>query len=72
MIIHEKQQSTVRSILERLRKERGLKQKQVAAGIGICEKTYSAKEQGRADLSTDEIRALCQFYQIKSMVLLGI
>jgi len=72
MIITEKSRNVIGFRLANLRKQKGLKQKEVAAALGICQKTYSAKEQGRAELSNTEIIGICRFYEIASPTLLGI
>ena len=59
------------NIIRALRQEKGLKQRQVAAHLGIDRSTYAYYESGRSRLTIDLVIKLAHFYQVRYAVLLG-
>ena len=57
--------------IRKLRKERGLTQKQVADHLQIDRSTYAYYESGRTRINIDVIIKLAQFYQVRYAALLG-
>ena len=57
--------------IRKLRKEKGLTQRQVADYLQIDRSTYAYYESGRSKLNIDVVVKLAQFYQVRYAVLLG-
>ena len=57
--------------LKKLRKEKGLTQKQVAEAIKITASTYANYEQGTREPNIDIIIKLCKFFNTTPNYLLG-
>ena len=63
------------NISKRLKEIRTLKnvtQKQAARVLGVDERTYRRYELGELDLSTANLTALCQYFDVSSDYLLGL
>ena len=58
-------------IIRKLRKERGLKQQQVANYLHIDRSTYAYYESGRSKLTLDVVVKLAHFYQVRYATFLG-
>ncbi len=58
--------------IRELREARGLKQRQVASVLGICQSTYSNYESGRLKVPIVILRNLEGFYQVSADYLLGL
>lgn len=53
------------------RKERRLTQKETAKRIGVCEKTYQLKENGKREFSINEARKLARIFNTSLDELFG-
>jgi len=58
--------------LKQLRKEKGVKQIEVAQAIGVTLSAYSNYEQGIREPSIDIIKKLCRYFDISADYLLGL
>lgn len=56
--------------IRKLRNKAGLSQQDVADGVGIARATYIKMENGDREPKLDEIRALCEYYQIDTSSLI--
>ncbi len=59
-------------MLKELRKEKGLTQKQISKLLSKSETGYASWEQGLAEPSINDIRLLCEIYDVSSDFLLGL
>ena len=57
--------------IRKLRKERGLTQKQVADHLQIDRSTYAYYESGRSKMSIDVLVKLAHFYKVSYAALIG-
>ena len=62
----------IHTILCGLREDRDLKQKDVAAFLGITQQQYSLYESGKRKLPVDLLARLCLFYGVSSDYVLGL
>ena len=60
-----------RERLRALREDRDLSQAQVAEVINKSQQGYSHIENGRAELKIEDIKALCNFYEVSADYLIG-
>lgn len=58
--------------LKDLREDRDMKQKEVAAVLGIRQQVYSTYELGLRSLPLEHLITLCNFYKVSSDWVLGI
>jgi transcriptional regulator with XRE-family HTH domain len=62
----------IRFKLKELRKERNLTQKQLAKMLNKSETGYASWEQGLSEPSINDIRLLCEIFEVSSDFLLDI
>ena len=62
----------IKHILKELRKEKGLTQKQIAKKLNKSETGYASWEQGLSEPSINDVRLLCEIYEVSSDFLLGL
>lgn len=60
----------INEVLKKLRKEKGVTQKEVAEGISISKNAYSNYEQGIREPSIATIKALCRYFEVDPTFLL--
>ena len=58
--------------LKELRKEKGLTQKQLAALLNKSETGLASWEQGLSEPNVNDIRALCEIFEVSADYLLGL
>lgn len=58
-------------IMKELREDRDVRQKEIAAYLGIDQRMYSRYETGQNALPVDLIGRLCDFYGVSADYLLG-
>lgn len=61
----------LQELIKELREDRDLKQKAVAAYLGISQQTYSNYENGHREIPTWVVAKLAQFYEVSTDYLLG-
>lgn len=61
----------LRELIRDLREDRDLKQKTVAAYLGVSQQTYSNYENGHREIPTWAVAALAKFYKVSTDYLLG-
>lgn len=61
-----------RERLRALREDRDLTQAQVGAIIAKSQQGYNHIETGRAELKMDDLKALCQFYNVSADYIIGL
>lgn len=57
--------------IERLRKEKGLTQQEVADKLNIARTTYQSYEKGRNEPSINQLKQLSKLFNVSSDVLIG-
>ena len=62
----------IKYILKELRKEKNFTQKHVAKLLNKSETGYASWEQGLAEPSLNDIRLLCEIYEVSSDYILGL
>ena len=62
----------LRELIRDLRDDHDLKQKTVAAHLGLSQQTYSNYENGRREIPTWVIAELAKYYKVSTDYLLGI
>ena len=62
----------IHTILCDLREDHDLKQKDLAAFLGITQQQYSLYESGKRKLPIDHLARLCLFYGVSSDYILGL
>lgn len=58
-------------VLKQLRKERNIKQKDIAIAIKVNERTYSNYENGRTQPDLDTLISIADYYKTSTDYLLG-
>ncbi|MBQ7638210.1 MAG: helix-turn-helix transcriptional regulator [Clostridia bacterium] len=58
--------------LRDLREDRDVKQSALAALLGTTQSNYSKYELGRSRLSIDDLKKLCEFYNVSADYILGL
>ncbi|MGN0520272.1 MAG: helix-turn-helix transcriptional regulator [Candidatus Fimenecus sp.] len=58
--------------IRNLREDHDMTQAQAAAILNKSQQGYAHLENGRADLSIDDLRALCRYYNISADYILGL
>lgn len=61
----------LREIIRDLREDHDLKQKEIAAYLGIAQQTYSNYENGNREIPTWVVQELSKFYKVSTDYLLG-
>ncbi|MCM1438928.1 MAG: helix-turn-helix domain-containing protein [Roseburia sp.] len=62
----------IKTRIKELRKEKGLTQKQLAALINKSETGLASWEQGLSEPSVNDLRLLCQIFEVSADYLLGL
>ncbi len=62
----------IRLKIKELRKEKGLTQKELAKLINKSETGYASWEQGLSEPNVNDIRLLCQIFEVSADYLLGL
>lgn len=57
--------------LRQLRKEKGLKQQDIADILSVNESTYGRYENGKRQLHIEDLEKLCKFYNVSADYILG-
>lgn len=62
----------VKDIIKNVREDRDLKQKDIAAVLGVNQQYYSKYETGEYEIPTRHIITLCKYYNLSADYLLGL
>ena len=58
--------------LKQLRKEKHLTQQDIARILNVDESTYGRYENGKRQLSIEDLQKLCQYYKVSADYILGL
>lgn len=59
-------------ILRELREDSDLTQKQLAELLGTTQSTYAKYENERTKLSIEDLKTICEFYQVSADYIIGL